>query len=111
GVGEYSTGGGAPTNAALDIYANSPNYHETVLIRDTSGLKLSLGVKYDFKFAVQRNPGNTSSLYSFKVWPDSTPEPANWNLQANGDASTGSVLLITFRTDASFGKITVVPLP
>ncbi len=111
GVGEYSTGGGPPSNAALDIYANSPNYHESVLIRDTSGLKLSLGVKYDFKFAVQRNPGNTSSLYSLKVWPDSTPEPANWYLQANGDASTGSILLIMFRTDASFGKISVVPLP
>ena len=111
GVGEYSTDGGAPSNAALDIYANSPNFHEAVLVRDTSGLKLSLGVKYDFKFAVQRNPGNTSSLYSFKVWPASTAEPANWYLQANGDASTGSILLITFRSDVSFGKITVVPLP
>ena len=111
GVGEYSTAGGPPSNARLDIYANSPNFHEATLIADTSGLKLSIGVKYDFKFAVQRNPGNTTSLYSFKVWPDSAPEPANWTLQANGDASTGSILLGTFRTDASFGNITVVPLP
>jgi hypothetical protein len=111
GAGEYSTNGGPPSNAALDIYANSPNHHEALLIRDSSGFKIVLGVKYDFKFAVQRNPGNTSSLYSLKVWPAATTEPANWNLQADGDASTGSFLLITGRSDVSFGKITVVPLP
>ena len=111
GVGEYSTNGGSPSNAALDIYANSPNHPESVLVRDTSGLKLSLGVKYDFKIAVQRNPNNTTSHYSLKVWPANTAEPVNWYLQADGDASTGSILLITYRADASFGKITVVPLP
>jgi hypothetical protein len=74
-------------------------------------VKLVLGVKYVFKFAVQRNPNNTSSHFSLKVWPAGTIEPASWNLQADGDASTGSVMLAAFRTDVSFGKITVVALP
>ena len=110
GVGEYGISRpGTPSN--LNIEANSPNFPETTLIQDTSGLKLVLGVKYVFKFAVQRNPNNTSSHYSLKVWPASTAEPANWSLQANGDASTGSVLLVTFRSDVSFGKITVAAFP
>jgi hypothetical protein len=74
-------------------------------------VKLVLGVKYVFKFAVQRNPNNTSSHFSLKVWPATATEPANWSLQADGDASTGSAMLVTFRSDVSFGKITVVPLP
>lgn len=111
GDGEYSTAGGPPSNVAMDIYANSTNYPETTLIRDTSGMKLTLGVKYELKFAVQRNPNNTTSLYSLKIWPAGTTEPANWLLQANADASTGSILLATGRADVSFGPISVVPLP
>ena len=109
GIGEYGISKpGTPTD--LNIEANSTNFPETTLIRDTS-VKLVLGVKYVFKFAVQRNPNNTSSHFSLKVWPASTAEPASWNLQADGDASTGSVMLATFRSDVSFGKITVVALP
>jgi len=63
------------------------------------------------KLAVQRNPDNTSSQLSLKVWPAGTTEPSSWLLQANTDASTGSVLLVCFRVDVSFGKITVVALP
>jgi hypothetical protein len=37
--------------------------------------------------------------------------PANWDLEADADASRDSVLLGTFRTDVSFGKIIVVALP
>jgi hypothetical protein len=111
GAGEYSTGGGLPSNAALDIYANSPSYPETTLVRDNSGLKLTLGVKYIFKFDVQRNANNTSSHLSLKVWPSGTAEPTNWTLQTDGDASTGSFLLTPFRADVSFGKITAVALP
>jgi hypothetical protein len=108
---DYGSGGQAPSNAAIDIYANSPNYPETFLIRDTSGLKLAVGVTYVMKVAVQRNSNNTTSHFSFKVWPAGSAEPANWNLQADGDASTGSLLLGAFRTDVSYGNITITPLP
>ena len=111
GNGGYSTLAGAGTPTELNIYANSPHFHEKVLINDTSGWKPTLGVKYILKFAVQRNPGNTSSEYFLKIWPAGTTEPSNWNLQAQGDASTGSAMIGSYRTDVSFGKITVVALP
>src|SRR4030095_1992687 len=112
GLGWYATTGWqtAP-NAQLNIYANSPSFSEKVLIQDTTGFTPALGVKYMVKFAVKRNSGNASSHLSLKIWPASATEPSNWNLQANGDASTGSVLLASYRADVSFGKITVVSLP
>jgi hypothetical protein len=94
----------------LQISANSINYRETLLTEDTS-VKLTLGVKYIMKVAVQRNPNNTSSEFFLKVWPATATEPSSWNLQAQGDASTGAALLATHRADVSYGKITVVPLP
>ena len=105
----FGQGGYGPMGG-LQIYANSPNYPETTLIQDTS-VTLVLGVKYIMKFAVQRNPDNTSSEYFLKVWPATATEPSSWNLQAKGDASTGAALFGTFRADVSFGKITVVSLP
>ena len=107
GFGTYST---AP-NPVLNIYANSPSFFETVLARDTTGITLDPGVRYVMKFAVQRNSNNTSSHLSLKVWPASSAEPSNWNLQANGDASTGSVILGAHHSDVSFGKVSVVSLP
>ncbi len=109
GLGWYATTG--PPTAHLNIYANSPSFPETVLIQDNSGFTPVLGLKYDLKFAVQRNSNNTSSHLSLKIWPAGTTEPVSWTLQADGDASTGSVLLGVYQADASFGKITVVALP
>jgi hypothetical protein len=111
GNGGYSTLSGTGTPSALNIYANSPNFHEKVLAQDTSGWKPTLGVKYIMKFAVQRNSNNTSSTYYLKIWPANATEPSSWNLQAQGDASTGAALIGSFRTDVSFGKITIVPFP
>jgi hypothetical protein len=107
GFGTYST----IPNQVLNIYANSPSYHETVLVQDMTGITLTPGVKYVMKFAVQRNSANPTSHLSLKVWPASSAEPSNWNLQADGDASTGSVILAAHRTDVSFGKIAVTSLP
>jgi hypothetical protein len=108
GFGSYSTS----PDAVLNIYANSPSFFETVLARDTTGITLNPGVKYVMKFAVQRNSGNnTTSHLSLKIWPASSAEPSNWNLQADGDASTGSVILGAHHVDISFGKVSVVALP
>jgi hypothetical protein len=98
-------------NQQLNIYANSVNHPEEVLVSDFT-FRPTLGLKYIVKFQVQRNPSPaTTSHYALKIWPANTAEPANWNLQADADASTGSVVLETFNSDVSFGKINVVALP
>jgi regulation of enolase protein 1 (concanavalin A-like superfamily) len=112
GLGWYATTGNeTPAQAKLNIYANSPSFPETPLVQDTSGWKPVLGQQYTIKFAVQRNPNGTSSHFSLKIWPSNTAEPANWNLQADGDASSGSVLLAAYDADVSFGNVSIVPLP
>jgi uncharacterized repeat protein (TIGR02543 family) len=56
------------------------------------------------------------SFYSFKVWEASEPEPSDWYLSGYGngidpDEAHGSVLLVSHRTDASFGDVTITPGP
>jgi regulation of enolase protein 1 (concanavalin A-like superfamily) len=108
GVGWYATMGPeiAP-NAQMTIYANSPNFPQTILIEDNSGFKPTLGVKYIIKLISQRNGGNTASHYTLEIWPSGTPESAATVVQADGDPNLGSVLLIAFHSDVSFGKIKV----
>ena len=67
-------------------------------------------MKYVMKFAVQRTSSTTSEYY-LKVWPASTSEPGTWNLQAQGDASTGAAMFGTGYADVSFGKITLAAFP
>jgi hypothetical protein len=54
------------------------------------------------------------STYRFKAWDSSTTEPADWLLEITtdaGDPAKGSILLIAHEVDASFGTVTVEPLP
>jgi hypothetical protein len=54
------------------------------------------------------------STYSFKVWNSSDTEPVAWDLiavESNDDQTTGSILLLAHEVDASFGNVTVVPIP
>jgi hypothetical protein len=54
------------------------------------------------------------STYRFKAWKMPTAEPAGWLLEITTDATdpaAGSILLIAHEVDASFGNITVTPIP
>jgi hypothetical protein len=106
GAGVYD---GALGPASLNIQENTVANPETIIAQDGSGLNLSLGVKYIFKFQVQNNAFG-GSHYSFKVWPASGSEPANWNLQADGELGLGSVILLAHECDVSFGAVTVTGL-
>jgi hypothetical protein len=95
--------------ARLDIYENTPTTPENVMIQDTSGFTLTLGVKYMFKFKVQHNSIG-GSHYSYKVWPSGTSEPTTYNLEIDGELSQGSVVIGAHRADVSFGKISIAGL-
>ncbi|HRW09127.1 MAG TPA: hypothetical protein P5121_28675 [Caldilineaceae bacterium] len=66
---------------------------------------------YFLKMSVQTAP--VGDIYRFKVWEQDQPEPAAWNMVAQGDANgpdSGSVLLVAHHIDASFGDVSVRPL-
>jgi hypothetical protein len=80
---------------------------------------LQTDVPYIFKTQVQSRPGDVS-IYRLKVWRQGDPEPTAWDLEAYGqpyiDASSpgelkqGSVGLITYYTDVTFGNVSIRPL-
>jgi regulation of enolase protein 1 (concanavalin A-like superfamily) len=111
GLGWFATlGSNLAPNAQFNIYANTSATPETALAKDTTGRKMTVGAKYMFKFrTVQNTLGG--SHYSLKVWLASSPEPTNWDLQADGVKTQGSIVLGAHRVDVSFGKINVIQLP
>jgi Bacterial Ig domain len=53
-------------------------------------------------------------VYSFKVWADGSPEPANWLLQGTDvmtEPVTGSFALIAHNWDMTFGDVSVTEIP
>ena len=54
------------------------------------------------------------TMYSFKIWPHSAPEPENWNwrqTQVSINAlARGGVALLAHHVDATFGDVTIEPL-
>lgn len=108
GLGAYMTWWREPPNQpSLRIYSNEP---KTVVTDDNSGMKLRLGVRYQIKLQVQANTSG-GAHYSLKVWPTGNTEPSSWNLQSDGPASRGSVVLGAHMADISFGPVTVTALP
>lgn len=74
---------------------------------------LEFGVPYVFKMRVETVSG-LGPLYSLKVWPEGSPEPADWDLQeqqTTQDLPNGSLVLLAHEVDASFGPVSVTPLP
>jgi hypothetical protein len=98
---------GLPGPPTLMIYENTPAVPENPIVQ--SARTLQTGVKYIFKFQAQQNSSG-GSHYSFKVWPASSTEPANWDLQCDGELSLGSIVLAAHRADVSFGAVTVTGL-
>jgi hypothetical protein len=99
-----------PDGDDLNIYANSPNHHETVLATDPTNMQLAVGTTYNFEMQATTNAGGTTSQYSFKVWKVGTTEPTTWLVQANGDLNQGSLLLASYWAGVSYGPVTVTSL-
>jgi hypothetical protein len=73
---------------------------------------LELEVPYLIKMQVQ-TPPQQLTFYRLKMWKTEEEEPSEWHLSAPAPLShptSGSVLLIAHRVDASFGPVTITPL-
>jgi hypothetical protein len=86
---------------------------------DHAPIALQAGERYLIKARAETLPddaqGNGVTRYAFKIWPAHAPEPAAWDWQeveASPDAlRRGALGLLAHHVDASFGRITIVPLP
>lgn len=84
--------------------------HGTIAVRP--------GERYVIKARAENLPddaqGRGTTRYAFKVWPVAAPEPADWDWQevhVSRDAlRSGALGLVAHHVDASFGRITIVPL-
>jgi hypothetical protein len=109
GLGWYSwrTGGGE----RFEIIANN----EEIVAKDLTGRQLELQVQYVFKMRVETVLGQ-GNRYSLKVWRAEDPEPAAWDLVALAadiypQVRQGGFLLVAHHVRASFGTVTMQPLP
>ncbi|MCB0041620.1 MAG: hypothetical protein KDE23_18180 [Caldilinea sp.] len=86
-----------------------PDFQRTAEVSRT----LALHVPYLFRVRVEPGEG-VRSLYSLKVWPAHEAEPAAWDLRTLGSyagLSEGAIMLGAHHTAATFGNVTVTPLP
>jgi hypothetical protein len=73
----------------------------------------AISVRYLFKMRVESVAGQ-GTIYKLRVWEDGKSEPAEWNLvypAGSTNLDRGSVLLLAHHVDATFGEVTVSPLP
>ena len=97
----------------LEYYAGDSDASERF---GSYGIKA--GRTYRLKMACQTLPdgpnGEGVTRYSFKVWPDSQPEPKAWQwekVQTSLHAlRQGGVGLLAHHVDVTFGDVTVTPL-
>jgi PKD repeat protein len=85
---------------------------------DTSQIPVKVGmtpsitanVRYMMRTRSQ-SLGDGFSAVKTKIWEDGTPEPAGWDLEADMPTFNGSVLILAHRSLATFGDVSIAPLP
>jgi hypothetical protein len=82
--------------------------HATV---GSNAIRPALGERYRFRARVE-TAGDTTR-YRFKIWQARAREPDEWTLatQRTGAPERGSFLLVAHHVDATFGDLSVKPVP
>jgi hypothetical protein len=104
------------------LWERKPAMHRNLNISDavvkdeslagTAPLQLDLDVPYVMQFAVRSRPGSTGE-YRYRTWPASNPDAPVCDLVATareGEAPTGSILLIALYADVTIGDVVVRPI-
>jgi hypothetical protein len=110
-----------PTGAFVWYRMQQPNFNRFELVGNQGKYKDSSpntpvfleGQTFVYKARVETGADGRST-YRFKVWNVTTSEPTDWLLDITTDPTdpaAGSVLLIAHEVDASFGTVTVTPIP
>jgi regulation of enolase protein 1 (concanavalin A-like superfamily) len=92
-----------PLNPTLVLKDNS-------LVRAQKSVSVQAGVQYVMKVRSQ-SVGVGLARVAVKLWEDGTPEPTSWDLTYDFTARYGSTILAADYAEATFGDVSVVPLP
>ncbi len=72
-------------------------------------VSISKNVTYMLKSS-SKTLGNGKSRFRVKLWPKNEVEPVAWNVNADVPTRDGSVLLVAYNTDVTFGNVIIKPL-
>lgn len=72
-------------------------------------VSISKNVTYMLKTSSE-SLANGMSRFNVKLWPQNEAEPDVWNVNADVPTRDGSVLLVAYNADATFGNVTVKPI-
>ena len=95
----------------LALLGNNIGNNMNFFANDTTATQLAAGKTYNFKASAQTV--GTNQVFSLKVWEQGTEEPANWAVSGNapsGALAQGSILLLSYDSDVSFGNVTITNL-
>ncbi len=79
-------------------------------IKTSLPYSIETGRPYILRARVFSRPGKTS-VYKMKLWQQGEPEPAEWELEAEGrpgEPEKGSVLLVSHHADISFRSLKII---
>ncbi len=99
-------------NASLEIvtYGGLPPGPNTwEVVKATQAVSVAKNIPYMLKTASEPL-GNGTSRFNVKFWPQSEPEPVDWNINSEVPTRDGSVLLVAYKGDVTFGNVIVNPL-
>ena len=96
---EIITYGGLPTNTWENVVTPDPQQQ----------VSISRNVTYILKSSSE-SLTNGMSRFNVKLWPQSEAEPADWNISAEIPTREGSVLLVAYQADVTFGNVSIEPL-
>ncbi|TDE94057.1 hypothetical protein EXU48_11415 [Occultella glacieicola] len=100
------------------FYENGPRWelfgnHNSPVVRGArNAIDFSPGDTYMMRVRVEGLPSG-GATYSMRMWEQGTSEPTTWSgtITDVDTVSNGSVVLIAHHVDATFGNVTVTPLP
>ncbi|MGH8468034.1 MAG: immunoglobulin domain-containing protein [Gammaproteobacteria bacterium] len=100
--------GGSPSKLQIVTYGGLPTSSWEV-VRATQSVVVTGNVAYMLKTRSEFLGGGMSRVY-VKFWPKSDSEPNQWNINADVPTRDGSVLLVSYNANVTFGNVEITPV-
>ena len=100
--------GGSPSSLEIMTYGGLPPGSSWEVIWAAQPVVVSANVTYMLKTRSEFLGGGMSRVY-VKFWPQSAAEPTQWNINADVPTRDGSVLLVAYIANVTFGNVEITP--